>query len=45
MKTDKGLFDEVLRRMLAKPPQKTSQIKATKKKEKEGSEAKIARQK
>jgi hypothetical protein len=32
MKTDKGQFDEVLRRMLAKPPQKTSEIKAEKKK-------------
>jgi hypothetical protein len=27
MKTDKGQFDEVLSRMLAKPPQKTSDIK------------------
>jgi hypothetical protein len=27
MKTDKGQFDEVLRRMLQKPPQKTSEIK------------------
>lgn len=31
MKTDKGQFDEVLRRMLQKPPQKTSEIKAPKK--------------
>jgi hypothetical protein len=31
MKTDKGQFDEVLRRMLNKPPQKTSEIKAEKK--------------
>jgi hypothetical protein len=31
MKTDKGQFDEVLRRMLSKPPQKTSEIKAEKK--------------
>jgi hypothetical protein len=30
-KTDKGQFDEVLRRMLQKPPQKTSEIKAPKK--------------
>jgi len=28
MKTDKGQFDEVLRRMLEKPPQKTSEIKS-----------------
>ncbi len=34
MKTDKGQFDEVLRRMLQKPPQKTSEIKAGKKKPK-----------
>jgi hypothetical protein len=27
MKTDKGQFDEVLRKMLEKPPQKTSEIK------------------
>jgi hypothetical protein len=27
MKTDKGQFDEVLRRMLAKPPKKTADIK------------------
>jgi hypothetical protein len=33
MKTDKGQFDEVLRRMLQKPPQKTSDIKAEKKAE------------
>jgi hypothetical protein len=26
MKADKGQFDEVLRRMLEKPPQKTSEI-------------------
>jgi hypothetical protein len=31
MKSDKGQFDEVLRRMLEKPPQKTSEIKAEKK--------------
>jgi hypothetical protein len=31
MKADKGQFDEVLHRMLAKPPQKTSEIKAKKK--------------
>jgi hypothetical protein len=31
MKTDKGQFDEVLRRMLQTPPQKTSEIKAGKK--------------
>lgn len=31
MKTDKGQFDEALRRMLAKEPQKTSEIKAPKK--------------
>ena len=30
MKTDKGQFDEVLRRMLQKPPQKTSDIHAKK---------------
>jgi len=30
MKTDKGQFDEVLRRMLEKPPQKTSSIHAKK---------------
>ena len=34
MKTDKGQFDEVLRRMLEKPPQKNSQIKAGKKRPK-----------
>ncbi len=34
MKADKGQFDEVLRRMLEKPPKKTSQIKAEKKKSK-----------
>ncbi len=28
MKTDKGQFDEVLRRMLAKNPKKTSEIKS-----------------
>jgi hypothetical protein len=32
MKADKGQFDEVLRRMLAKPPKKTSKIKARKQK-------------
>jgi hypothetical protein len=31
MKTDKGQFDEVLRRMLGKEPQKTAEIKAPKK--------------
>jgi len=31
MKADKGQFDEVLRRMIAKPPQKTAEIKAPKK--------------
>ena len=31
MKADKGQFDEVLRRMLQKPPQKESQIRAEKK--------------
>jgi hypothetical protein len=31
MKADKGQFDKVLRRMLDKPPQKTSEIKAEKK--------------
>ena len=31
MKTDKGHFDAVLSRMLAKPPQKTAEIKAGKK--------------
>lgn len=30
MKADKGQFDEVLRRMLDKPPQKTATIKAKK---------------
>ena len=30
MKADKGQFDEVLRRMLEKPPQKTSDIHAKK---------------
>ena len=30
MKADKGQFDEVLRRMLEKPPQKTSDIRAKK---------------
>jgi len=33
MKADKGQFDEVLRRMLEKPPKKTAEIKADKKKE------------
>ena len=32
MKADKGQFDEVLRRMLAKPPKKTAKIKARKRK-------------
>jgi hypothetical protein len=27
LRTDKGQFDEVLRRMLAKPPKKTAEIK------------------
>jgi hypothetical protein len=31
MKTDKGQFDELLRRMISKPPQKTADIKAPKK--------------
>jgi hypothetical protein len=31
MKADKGQFDEVLRRMLNKPPQKTSAIKSRRK--------------
>jgi hypothetical protein len=31
MKTDKGQFDEVLRRMLSKPPQKTAAIKSGRK--------------
>ena len=31
MKTDKGQFDEVLRRMLKKEPQKTTDIRAPKK--------------
>jgi hypothetical protein len=31
MKADKGQFDEVLRRMLEKPPQKTSEIHKPKK--------------
>jgi hypothetical protein len=31
MKADKGQFDEVLRRMLKKPPQRNSEIKAPKK--------------
>jgi hypothetical protein len=30
MKADKGQFDQVLRRMLEKPPQKTSSIRAEK---------------
>jgi hypothetical protein len=30
-KADKGQLDEVLRRMLEKPPQKTSDIRASKK--------------
>lgn len=34
MKTDKGQFDEVLRRMLKEPPKKTAEIKAEKKKPK-----------
>lgn len=34
MKSDKGQFDEVLRRMLKEPPKKTSEIKAEKKKPK-----------
>ncbi|MGC1371556.1 MAG: hypothetical protein WA824_05415 [Candidatus Sulfotelmatobacter sp.] len=33
VKTDKSQFDEVLRRMLKKPPLKTSDIKAEKQKE------------
>jgi hypothetical protein len=31
MKADKGQFDEVLRRMLKKPPQKTAEIHGKKK--------------
>lgn len=31
MKADKGQFDEMLRRMIAKAPQKNSDIKAPKK--------------
>jgi hypothetical protein len=31
VKADKGQFDEALRRMLAKSPQKTTEIKAPKK--------------
>jgi len=34
MKTDKGQFDEVLRRMLDKPPKKTANIRAKKKRSK-----------
>jgi hypothetical protein len=34
VKTDKGQFDEVLRRMLDKEPQKTSEIRAEKKEKK-----------
>jgi hypothetical protein len=34
MKTDKGQFDEVLRRMLDAAPKKTAEIKAEKKKPK-----------
>jgi len=34
VKTDKTQFDEVLRRMLQKPPQKTAEIKAPKKRPK-----------
>ena len=34
MKADKGQFDEVLRRMLAKPPKKNAKIKARKKRAK-----------
>jgi hypothetical protein len=32
-KADKGQFDEVLRRMLARQPKKTAEIKSGKKKE------------
>ncbi len=32
MKADKGQFDEVLRRLLAKPPKKNSEIKKPRKK-------------
>jgi len=35
MQADKGQFDEVLRRMLEKPPQKESAIRAEKKPKKE----------
>ena len=38
MKADKGQFDEVLRRMLEKPPQKTSDIRAEKKPRKESAQ-------
>lgn len=34
LKTDKGQFDEVLRRMLKEQPKKTAEIKAEKKKPK-----------
>jgi hypothetical protein len=34
MRTDKGQFDEVLRRMPKKPPQKTAEIHGKKKAEK-----------
>jgi hypothetical protein len=37
VKADKGQFDEVLRRMVQKPPQKTTEIKAGKKKPKPSS--------
>jgi hypothetical protein len=35
VKVDKGQFDEVLSRMLRKPPQKTSEIRAPKEPKKE----------
>jgi hypothetical protein len=39
MKADKSQFDEVIRRMLAKPPQKTSAIKSPRKKNPKSSPA------
>jgi len=37
MKADKGQFDTVLKRLLKKPPQKTSEIKAEKKEKEKAS--------
>ena len=37
MKADKGQFDEILRRMIAKNPQKTAEIKGEKKKAQDAS--------